>query len=214
MTHDNCRLSVRAVLLTVPVAGCFTTYPISLCSKKDSIMNRLTCAIILGLTLVTTIPSFSQLREYPDESLVGVKGVHVVVRYQAPNEGAYGLTQKDLQKAVEARLQADNVTLLDTNAWHKESGEPYLFVNVVGTQVEPGKKDNAVFVYSFSADLIQKVTLGRDPSFATDGATWSQGYFIVVPKDQLNNVTLQISDVAHDFAGSLHQANATVVGKK
>jgi hypothetical protein len=124
------------------------------------------------------------------------------------------LTQKDLQKAVEARLEADDVPVLDEKAWHKESGEPYLFVNVVGTQVDATKKENAVFVYSFSADFIQKVALLRDPSFKTDGATWSQGYFIVVPKDQLNKVTLQISDVAHDFAGSLHQANATVIGKR
>jgi hypothetical protein len=177
-------------------------------------MYKLACAIILGFTLASTAPSFSQLREYPDESLTGVKAVHVLVRYQAPNEGAYGLTQKDLQKAVEARLEADNVPVLDAKAWHKASGEPYLFVNVVGTQVEPTKKENAVFVYSFSADLIQKVVLSRDPSFKTDGATWSQGYFIVVPKDQLNNVTLQISDVAHDFAESLHQTNLTVPGKK
>lgn len=168
--------------------------------------------LLMGMMIVV-LPAAAQLREYPDESLMGVKGVHVIVQYQAPNEGAFGLTQKDLVRAVESRLRADNVAVLDDAAWHKEPGEPYLLINVVGTSVKRTRKGDPAFVFSFSADLIQKVTLGRTPAFSTDAATWSQGYFIVVPRDQLNNVTLQISDVAHDFAGALTQANASAHAK-
>ncbi len=155
----------------------------------------------------STFPTFAQLREYPDESLAGLKGVHVIVKYNAPDEQAYGLTQDELQKAVEARLSADNIKVFDEKGWRQEPGMPYLFVNVVGTEVTTGRKDEHVYVYSFAADLIQKVSLERQPSFTTEGATWSQGYFITVPTSELNRVTLQISDVAHDFAESIHQAN-------
>jgi hypothetical protein len=170
-------------------------------------MARNGFVLALALTLATTSPSLSQLREHPDESLIGVRGVHVVVRYQAPDEHLFGLTEDDLKHAIEVRLSADNVQVLDDRAWRQEPGEPYLFVNVVGTQVDSTRQDRSPFVFSFSADLIQKVALARKPSFTTEGATWSQGYFIVVSKEHLRDVTLQISNVAHDFAESLHEAN-------
>jgi hypothetical protein len=170
-------------------------------------MGRNGCALVFFLTLATASPSLSQLREHPDESLIGVRGVHVVVRYQAPNEQPFGLTETDLRHAIETRLTADNVKVLDDRAWRREPGAPYLFVNVVGTQVDSTRQDRSPFVFSFTADLIQSVALARKPSFATEGATWSQGYFIVVSKDNLRDVTLQISNVAHDFAESLHEAN-------
>jgi hypothetical protein len=164
------------------------------------------------LVVAATTLSFAQLREYPDASLIGIQGVRVVVDYQAPNEGMYGLTQKNLQDAVKERLTVDNVKVLDEKQWEREPGSPYLYVHVVGTPVETGGK-RRLFVFSFSADLIQRVSLHRKPSYITDGATWSQGYFVVVPQDELRKVTLQISDVAHDFAESVHQANAGSHGK-
>ncbi len=163
-------------------------------------------ALIAFLVVAATTVSFAQLREYPDESLIGLKGVRVVVHYEAPPEGTYGLTQQDLQDAVEERLIADNVNVLDEKQWEHEPGSPYLYIDVVGTPVDTvGKK--RVFAFSFSADLVQRVALRRKPSYITDGATWSQGYFVVVPEDQLRKVTLQISDTAHDFAESVHDAN-------
>jgi hypothetical protein len=173
-------------------------------------MGKTGIALGLVLGLAATGQSSAQLREYPDQSLAGVRGVHVVVRYQAPNEHVYGLTESDLKHAIETRLAADNVKVLDDTAWRKEPGEPYLFVNVVGTMVDSARQDRSPFVFSFSADLIQNVMLASRPDYSTAGATWSQGYFVVVPKENLREVTLQISNVAHDFAESLHEANRVV----
>jgi hypothetical protein len=170
--------------------------------ERCSLWSALTAFLFVAATTV----SYAQLREYPDESLIGLKGVKVVVRYEAPPEGTYGLTEQDLRDAVEERLIADNVKVLDEKQWEREPGSPYLYIDVVGTPVDTvGNK--RLFVFSFSADLIQRVTLHRKPSYITDGATWSQGYFVVVPEDQLRKVTLQISDTAHDFAESVHNAN-------
>jgi hypothetical protein len=151
----------------------------------------------------------AQLREYPDESLRGIKAVHVIVHFEAPTDGKVGLTQVDLQSTVETCLEADHIKVIDDQQWKREHGSPYLYIEVVGTRVPTGIKDSPTYVYSFSADLIQQVALTRNRSFTTDGATWSQGYFIVVPKDQLNDVTMQIARVAQDFAASVHAANAS-----
>jgi hypothetical protein len=162
-------------------------------------------AVILVLFIGSTVASFGQLREYPDESLKGVKGIHVIVNYRGPVEDSYGLTQKQLQDAVELRLKADDMKILNGEEWNKEAGKPYLYINIVGTQVGTGKTET--FFYSFAVDLIQQVSLGRRPSFKTEGSTWNQDYALVVAKDSLRDVTLKISDVAHDFAQSVREAN-------
>jgi hypothetical protein len=157
------------------------------------------------LIIASTVLSYGQLREYPDASLIGLKGVRVVVDYQGPVEESYGLTESELQAAVELRLNADNVKVLDEKAWQREPGKPYLYINVVGTQV--GSEKSPTYFYSFTADLIQEISLTRQPSDRTDGATWSQGYTLVVSRDNLREVTLKIGDVAHDFAVSVQEAN-------
>ncbi len=171
---------------------------------NSSIVGTGCAVLILGAAVL----AHAQLREYPDESLRGLKGVHVVVRYEAPPEARYGLTEAGLKAAVEARLAADNLTVLDEETWRTTEGAPYLFINVVGTAVDSLRGSRSGFVYSFTADLIQRVALDRMPSLSTDGATWSQGYVLVVPGSELRSVTLQISDVAHDFAESVRQANS------
>lgn len=150
-------------------------------------------------------PSFGQLREHPDLSLKGVKGVRVIVNYQAPIEIPAGLTQAQLQNLVEVQLKADDVKILSQEEWGQEPGKPYFNINVVGTQV--GSGESTTFYYSFAADLIQEVSLGSRPSFKTEGSTWNQDYSLVVTKDDLREVTLKIRDVAHDFAQSVREAN-------
>ena len=106
---------------------------------------------------------------------------------------------------MKLRLKADDVKTLTDEEWNKEPGKPYLNVNVLGTQVGTG--ETRTFYYSFAVDFIQQVTCSRRPSVKTEGSTWNQDYALVVPKDDLRQVTLKISDVAHDFAQSVHEAN-------
>jgi hypothetical protein len=167
--------------------------------KKNPVM------LMLVVLIASTVPSFGQLREHPDESLKGLHGIRVIVNYQGPLEDSYGLTQKQLQEAVELRLKADDIKVLTDEEWGKEPGRPYFSVYVVGTEV--GSEKSPMYFYSFATDLIQQVSLRRRPSFKTEGSTWNQDYAIVVAKYDLRRVTLKISDVAHDFAQSVHEAN-------
>jgi uncharacterized protein involved in high-affinity Fe2+ transport len=174
-------------------------------------MNRNTFVLTFILLLVSTAPLAAQLREHPDESLKGVKGVRVVVNYQAPVEAPDGLTRRQLQSLVDLQLRADNVGVLTADEWNRAPGKPYLNINVVGTQVGSGKA--SMFFFSFAADLIQEVSLSRAPMVKTDGSTWNQDYALVVPRDDLRDVTMKISAVAHDFAESIHEANEEVTAR-
>jgi len=168
-------------------------------------MNRNTLFLILNLLIATTAPLFGQLREHPDKSLKGVKGVRVIVNYQAPVIDSYGLTQKQLQDAVELRLKVDNIKVLTDKEWKHESGKPYFYITIEGTQV--GSEKAPMFFYTIATDLIQEVLLSRIPSFKTEGSTWNQDYNLVLVKDELREVLLKIDEVAHDFAQSVHEAN-------
>ena len=160
---------------------------------------------MLILVLASSLPLFAQLRQYPDESLKGVKGVRVIVRYKGPVEDSYGLAQKKLQNVVESWLKADGVKVLTNEEWSREPGKPYLSITVVGTQV--GSKQRPAFFYSIATDLIQEVSLSRRPLLKTEGSTWNQDYALVVPKNDLQEVLVKISDAAHDFAQSVREAN-------
>jgi hypothetical protein len=168
-------------------------------------VNKNSLLLVLILFIVSAVPSFGQLREHPDESLKGVKGIRAIVNYQGPVEPSFGLTQKQLQDAVELRLKADDIKVLTDEEWNKEPGKPYLYIMIVGTEVGTG--NTPTFFYSFAADFIQQVTLRRRLSLMTEGSTWNQDYALVVSKHDLREVTLKISDVAHDFAQSVHEAN-------
>ena len=160
---------------------------------------------MLILLIASKVSLFGRLREYPDRSLTGLKGIRVVVNYKGPVEASSGLTQTQLQNLVELRLKADDIKVLTQEEWGHEPGKPYLNINVVGTQV--GSEKTPTFFYSFATDLIQEVSLSRRPSFKTEGSTWNQDYDLIVGKDDLREVTMKISDVAHDFAESVLEAN-------
>ena len=168
-------------------------------------MNKNTFFFTLILLFASSVPSFSQLRQHPDESLKGMKGVRVIVSYKGPAENSYGLVQKKLRNAVESWLTADGVKVLTGEEWDHAPGKPYLSITVVGTQV--GSKKEPAYFYSIATDLIQEVALSRKPFLKTEGSTWNQDYALVVPKNDLQEVMVKISDAAHDFAQSVHEAN-------
>jgi hypothetical protein len=168
-------------------------------------MNKNTVVMVLILLIASAVPSFGQLRAHSNESLKGVKGIRVIVNYRGPVEDSHELTQKKLQDAVELQLKADDVKVLTGKEWRHEPGKPYFYVNIVGTQA--GSEKTPTFFYSFSADLIQQVSLRRKPSLKTEGSTWNQDYALVLSKHDLRDLTLKINGVAHDFAQSVHEAN-------
>lgn len=174
-------------------------------NERNQHMNKNNLLFAVVLLLTSTVTASAQLREYPDESLKGLIGVRVIVNYKGPVEESYGLSQKQLQNTVESRLIADNIKVLNDKQWSREPGNPYFYITVIGTQV--GSGTSPTFFYSFATDLIQNVSLGRIPSLKTQGSTWNQDYSLVVSKDSLRDVTIKISDVAHDFAQSVHEAN-------
>ncbi len=141
-------------------------------------------------------------------SLRGLEGVFVSIHYDAPPEAKYGLTQKDLRDQIDLRLNADGVTMLTKDKWFRSDGQPYLYVNVVGTNVLNNGEKSDLFFFAFSTELMQRVKLERTPHLICDACTWSQGYSAIVPKRDLRSIAVRVGDLASEFAHAMNAANA------
>jgi hypothetical protein len=141
-------------------------------------------------------------------SLRGLKGVYVSIHYDAPPEAKAGLTEKELRDVIQLRLRANGVHLLTKDEWRTTEGEPYLYVDVIGTNLLSSGEKSDLFFYTFSMELMQRVKLERPPYLACDAGTWSQGYSAIVPKRDLRTITVRIGNLAYEFAQAMKAANA------
>ena len=120
----------------------------------------------------------------PDgRSLKGLEAVYVEVRYNAPPEHPYGLSEAGLRSEVELTLKANGIRTLRTPEWRGAAGKPYLSVNVVGNTLD-ARLNDTTFFYTLTFDLVQQVHLDRHPGLLCDGVTWSEGTTLRPPPRQ------------------------------
>ena len=167
--------------------------------------------IILGLFLFgsTTAGTARMLFDTSPEgaSLKGLKAVHVSVRYNAPPEKPYGLSEADLRSEVELTLNANGIRTRKEREWKGAGGQPYLFVHVVGNTLDAHMKDTTFF-YTVTLELIQHVSLDRGPRLRCDGITWSEGTTVVLPHDKLRTIAEQLGSLTSDFSLAVQKANS------
>ena len=105
--------------------------------------------------------------EIDRDSLKDLDGVRVVVDDLPPSLGTTGLTQEKLRKAVEAKLAAAKINVLNPGEF--PVGDPFLRVRIA---VTPARKGLAG--YRVEVDFAQIVFLRRNPMLTFNRAqTWS-----------------------------------------
>lgn len=110
--------------------------------------------------------------EQTRQTLLTVKGVHVVVEDPQPNIQKYvhrfGLSKEQLQKGIEQRLMKAGMPILDQEKWLKTTGRPLLYVNINTHEYQ-----KYWYAYTIIVDLRQIVTLEANPDVKTLASTWS-----------------------------------------
>jgi hypothetical protein len=168
----------------------------------ETTMKRFGFVVVLGLLLVPQ--AFTQPnKDRPSESLKGISGVHVVIRYRGPVDTTRGLTTEQLKSDVELRLIADNVRVLSDQEWQNTAGEPYLYVDVIGLQLQGNNEKWPDYAFAFSVNLIQTVSTLQRPPTRVEGCTWTESDLAVVSRDRLRVVAIRVSDLVRDFATAL-----------
>jgi hypothetical protein len=167
------------------------------------------CGLLVVLILVLLPRAFAQPnKDRPSECLKGIPGVHLVIGYQGPVDSARGLSPEQLRRDVELRLIADNVRLLSDQEWQKTDGEPYLYVNVRGLQMQGNNEKWPDFAFAFSVDLVQTISTLQKPPTRVEGCTWTESDLAVVPRDRLRVVAIRVGDLVHDFATALKNSRS------
>jgi hypothetical protein len=169
-------------------------------------MLRTMLAGILVIGLGSTMGLAKQNTPESVKSLRGLKAVYVVVDYNAPPEQQYGLTEDQLLSQVKVTLNADNIRVLDREEWLETPGSPYLRVNIEGAVLDPKRADTD-FMYNYTVELVQQVKLAREQRVQSEGVTWSEGSFAVVPHDRLDGIKDNLEDLLLKFNHALQAAN-------
>ncbi|MBA4391815.1 MAG: hypothetical protein C0399_12890 [Syntrophus sp. (in: bacteria)] len=131
--------------------------------------------IVFALYFMTVfpVPNLHAIdSEQTRQTLLTVKGIHVVVEDPQPNIQKYvqrfGLTKEQLQKSIEQRLMKAGIAILDQEKWLKTTGRPMLYVNINTHEYQ-----KYWYAYTIIVDLRQIVTLEANPDVRTLASTWS-----------------------------------------
>ncbi len=130
------------------------------------------------MVMVLVLSSVVYTDEFTKLTLKGLKGVDVIVEGLNPDIEKDGLHKSSIQTDVELKLRMAGIKVLTEEESLKESGMPYLYVNV-----NSGKIKTGFYVYSILVELKQAVFLSRDVNILCMGSTWSPGSIGILGAD-------------------------------
>jgi hypothetical protein len=144
------------------------------------------------------------LTEYTRETLLGLKGVVVVIETVKPDAEADGLNVAELQTDVELRLSQGGVRVLPHPEWRETPGRPWLYVSVNTI------KHLGSYFFSVDVQLKQDVSLPRQPSIMTSSATWELGSIGFVNPELLPvKIRESVGTYIDNFISDYSEANST-----
>jgi hypothetical protein len=165
--------------------------------------------LTLALTgLLLSCPVYGQKNsDFPTEALRGLSTLGLRVEFDGNPERTAGLTAEQLRSEILLRLNLGGLKVLDGQEWQKGKGDPYLYLNVHSIPVAEHGGTIESYCYAFSLDLMEKVHLARIPRVFAEACTWSEGYSVIVPRNDLRRVTEKVGDLAADFVKAVETAN-------
>lgn len=162
-------------------------------------------ALAALLLLSTAIPSrlSGQDDQFSRKTLVGLKGVYVLVEQIGDQAQRDGLSRDQVQTDVELRLRQAGVRVLSQEDALTTLGGAYLYI-VVHAFKNPG----GLYAFNVTVELKQRVTLARDSTITAVAATWSPEPILgTVGPEHLGTVRDAIRDLADQFVNAYLAAN-------
>ncbi len=112
---------------------------------------------VLGLVLIVTAPAGVQTSDH-QATLIGLRGVQIVVEYPDPDAIREGLTRPTLENDLELRLRQAGIRVLSGNELLLTPGRPYLYLRVTTVVVDNPLRGVAYYI---ELELNQDVILTR-----------------------------------------------------
>jgi len=163
----------------------------------SKIQSAVICLVLL-LTFFTS-PNVSGTTLDNDATLHGLNGVGVVIENINQETQRDGLDPNQIRADVEIRLRKAGIKVLTGSKYRKESGLPYLDVNV--SAVKSKKLD--LYAYHIAVEVYQLMTLNRDRNIVSFSDTWSTGSTGMVDTANFSkNVKEEIVDTLDRFVNA------------
>jgi hypothetical protein len=139
---------------------------------------------------------FASDDKFSRRSLVGLRGIEVVVEDLAPEVERAGLTKAVIQTDAELKLRIAGIRVLSTDQDAIEPGHPYLYLNAI---IATG--NGSSWGYTTSVGLTQTVLLVRNPEIVVEGETWSvaSGGGYAASRDIAERVRNKFKDEVDEF---------------
>ena len=156
--------------------------------------------VFLALTLTTSL-AWAVDDQSSQETLVGLKGVRVVIEPLKPEIESDGLKESQIQNDIESKLKNVGIKILTRVERLQEKGRPSLYMN---TNIFKSKR--GFYVYDIDIELNQKVILVRNPNIGeVFGSTWSTSVIGITPN--LNEIRNEIKELMEDFLNAWQSVN-------
>lgn len=172
--------------------------------------RRIGFLVFFILLLSSALPAGAVDSELTRKTLVGLKGVAVVVENMPAEMGKYepsfdkaGLTAPQIKQTVETRVRAAGIPVVSGQAWIDTPGRPILYIRFNAHETARYQ-----FAYNTHVGLKQLVHLEANPALKTLAATWSMDMTGKSDLGRLNLVSESIRFLVDRFIGAYKEANA------
>jgi len=170
-------------------------------NKSRWICFSITICMVFGLySYVYAIDS-----DLTRRTLMGLRGVHVMVEDLQPSLKDYGqkfsLSNTQIEKEVETRLQTEGVNILTREQWLKTIGRPLLYINI------NTHDDKFRVAYDITIELKQIVTMEANPDTKTLAPTWSINMTGIAGIDKLDIIRNDLATLVDRFIKAYWTAN-------
>jgi len=144
--------------------------------------------------------------ELTRRTLTGLPGVCVMVEDLQPNIQKYAkkyeLTQEQLKRDVEQKLQKSGIIILSKENWLKTPGRPVLYVNI-----NTHEHEKYWYAYDIKVELKQIVYMEANPKVKTLADTWSISMTGIVNIGTLNTIRDSVGILVNRFIDAYLSAN-------
>lgn len=162
--------------------------------------------MVLGLVTLDSLASAISDDQYSRETLRGLLGIGVAVEDLSPDAKKHGLTEERIKTDVELRLRTAGIKVLTDEERLKTPGSPYLYVNV-GTMNVGTRGNHGLYSIALMVDLVQEVSLERNPSIKTLASTWRSGGVGAVGELNLSQIRGAVKDKVDEFINAYLAVN-------
>lgn len=159
--------------------------------------------ILAGLILSFTILKSGSVvlsadNEYTRPSLTGLRDIAVVVESLSAEMMQEGLSQKEIESDVIAKLQSAGIQVLTEENGLWVAGIPYLYVNINGIKSKE-------YFYHINLEFHQDAFLERNTRIKVDAVTWSRRYVGASP--HFDDIRTVIEDMIGIFINAFLSVN-------